>query len=347
MQNLHIAYVRERLYSAAPLRLACPSMNDTRQIVARVHAIVWAAKDIRLFELRPLARGASLPCFTAGAHIDLHLPDAMVRSYSLLNPQEEQHRYLIAVNKDPATRGGSRYLHESLRVGDRLTIGPPRNNFPLVEDAPDSVLIAGGIGITPLWCMMQRLTRLGRPWRLYYSARTREQAAFLDEIESLGLQVGAKAVFNFDHEPGGRILDLRAVIRDAPTEAHLYCCGPAAMLGAFRDAAAAWPPERVHLEYFSAVSPAATSGGYTVVLARSQRRVVVKEGMTILDALLEEGIDVPYSCKEGVCGSCETAVLGGVPDHRDVILSDAERAAGRTMMICCSGCKSKELVLDL
>lgn len=322
-------------------------MNNAEQIAVRVHAITWAAKDIWLFELRPLARGLRLPAFTAGAHIDLYLPHAVVRSYSLVNPQGEDHRYLIAVNNDPASRGGSRYLHQSVRVGDELTVSAPRNNFPLAEDAACSVFIAGGIGVTPLWCMMQRLAELGRPWRLHYCARTRAQAAFLDEIESLGRQAGATLVFNFDHEPGGKILDLRAVMQEAPRQAHVYCCGPGPMLGAFQEASAGWRPENIHLEYFSAASPAATAGGYTVRLARSRLSVFVKEGMTLLDALLGEGVDVPFSCREGVCGSCETTILSGVPDHRDVILTDAEKRAGRTMMICCSGCKSQELVLDL
>jgi vanillate O-demethylase ferredoxin subunit len=294
-----------------------------------------------------LDRRLPFPEFTAGAHIDVHLPDAMVRSYSLVNPQVETHRYVIAVNKDPATRGGSRYLHEGVRVGDCLTISRPRNNFPLAEDATHSVFIAGGIGVTPLWCMMQRLAQLGLSWQLYYCARTRDHAALLDDIESLGSQAGAKVVLNFDHEPGGKVLDLHAVMRDVPKEAHVYCCGPNAMLAAFQEASRGRPQEHVHLEYFSASAPAATSGGYTVVLVRSQARIFVKEGMTVLDALLEEGVDVPFSCREGVCGSCETKVLSGVPDHRDVILSDAEKAAGRTMMICCSGSKSQELVLDL
>jgi vanillate O-demethylase ferredoxin subunit len=322
-------------------------MSQPETIVTRVHSITWAAEDILLFDLRPPARDLALPGFTAGAHIDLHLPGGLVRSYSLINPQGETHRYVIAVNKDSASRGGSRYLHEAARVGDCMTIGRPRNNFELAEDAPHSVLIAGGIGVTPLWCMVQRLAQLGMSWQLYYCARTRDQAAFLDEIESLGRRAGARLVLNFDHEPGGKILDLQAVMHDAPRKAHVYCCGPSAMLAAFQEASTGWPQEQIHLEYFSASTPAATSGGYTVVLARSQVTLFVKEGMTILDTLLEHGIDVPFSCAEGVCGSCETTVLDGVPDHRDVILTDTERRAGRTMMICCSGCKSKELVLDL
>jgi vanillate O-demethylase ferredoxin subunit len=322
-------------------------MSDPETIVTRVHSITWAAKDILLFELRPLPGHAPLPSFTAGAHIDLHLSAGMVRSYSLINSQGETHRYVIAVNKDSATRGGSRYLHEGVRVGDCITTSPPRNNFPLAEDAPHSILVAGGIGITPLWCMMQRLTQLRRSWQLYYCARTRDSAAFIEEIESLSRRAGAVVLLNFDHEPGGKILDLHAVMHDASRKAHVYCCGPTAMLTAFQQASAGWPQEQIHLEYFSASTPAATSGGYTVVLARSKISIFVNEGMTILDALLEQGIDVPFSCAEGVCGSCETTVLNGIPDHRDVILTDTERRAGRTMMICCSGCKSKELVLDL
>jgi vanillate O-demethylase ferredoxin subunit len=300
------------------------------------------AQGIRRYELRPPA-GVALPPFTAGAHIDLHLPNGMVRSYSLVNPQEERHRYVIAINRDLASRGGSLWLHDTLRPGETIAAGPPRSNFPLVEDASDSLLIAGGIGITPLWCMIQRLQRLGRSWQLIYCARTAARAAFRAELAGLGNAVR----FNFDEEPGGAQLDIDSVVARAPASAHLYCCGPVPMLAAFERATASRPSAQVHVEYFSAAAPPAADGGFTVVLRRAGLSFEVPKGKTIIDTLIANGIDAPYSCLEGVCGTCETRVIEGTPDHRDLVLSKQEREANGTMMICCSGSKTARLVLDL
>lgn len=322
-------------------------MNVKTDILeVRVKSITCEAQGILSFDLRPLP-GRELPPFTAGSHIDLHLSNGLVRSYSLINSPGERHRYVIAVNKDPASRGGSRYLHEAVRAGDILMIGAPRNNFLLVEDALHSVFIAGGIGITPLWCMIQRLEELGRSWELYYCARTRQNAAFLDHLRGLGSRIHVKLHFNFDQEPDGRMLDIAGVVAGTSREAHLYCCGPVPMLEAFEAAAARFPPRQVHVEYFAPKQAPAASGGFVVVLAKSGRSIAVPAGKTILEALLDEGVDVPYSCTEGVCGTCETEVLEGIPDHRDLVLSSDEKASNRTMMICCSGCESGKLVLNI
>lgn len=314
----------------------------------RVKSIAFEAQGIHSFDLRPLD-GATLAPFTAGAHIDLHLPNGIARSYSLVNPQGERHRYVIAVNKDPASRGGSRFVHESVRAGDVLRVGAPRNNFRLAEGATHSLFIAGGIGITPLWCMIQRLAELGRSWELYYCARTRDNAAFLEQIAALADGGKGKLHLVFDREPGGRMLDIAQAVAGASADTHLYCCGPAAMLAAFEQATAARPAGNVHVEYFAGKKepPAAGGGGFTVVLARSGRSIAVPPGRTILQALLDEGIDVQHSCMEGVCGTCETKVLEGIPEHRDMVLSDHEKASNRTVMICCAGSRSSELVLDL
>lgn len=312
----------------------------------RVRAIAYEADGILSYELRPLDGGA-LPAFGAGAHVDLHLPQGVVRSYSLVNPQDERHRYVIAVQRDETSRGGSRHVHDRIRPGDVLAISPPRNNFALAEDAPYSTLIAGGIGITPLWCMAQRLEALGRPFELYYCVRRRAIAAFLEPIEALAVRRPGSVHVNFDHEPGGALLDIAGLVARAAPEAHLYCCGPLPMLDAFEAATAGRDRALVHVEYFAAREAPATAGGFTVVLARSGTSVTVPPGSTIIDALFNAGIDVPHSCLEGVCGTCETKVLSGEPDHRDLVLTDAERAAGKTMMICCSGSKTGTLVLDL
>jgi vanillate O-demethylase ferredoxin subunit len=322
-------------------------MNASETIQVRVKAVTWEAEGVLAFELVPLPPRKELPPFTAGAHVDLHLPNGLIRSYSLLNAQDERLRYVIGVNRDAQSRGGSRYLHESLRAGDTLAIGAPRNNFALDETAHLSVLIAGGIGITPLMAMARRLRSLGRPWRLHYAARTRAQAAFVDELQALRDREGADVHFTFDREPGARMMDIPALIAALPDGAHVYCCGPLPMLDAFEQATRALPRERVHAEYFAARDAAANEGGFSVRLARSGRTIAIAPGHTILDALIEHGVDVPYSCRDGVCGTCETRVVDGQCDHRDLVLSSAEKAANDRMMVCCSGAKSATLVLDL
>lgn len=312
----------------------------------RIKRISYEAEGINSYELVAPAGGDLAP-FTAGSHIDLHLPNDMIRSYSLVNEQSERNRYVIGVNKDAASRGGSRFVHDALRAGDVITISQPKNNFALQESATYSVLIAGGIGITPLLSMIRRLEVLGRSWELFYTARTRTAAAFLDELSTFESGGRAKLHLNFDQEHGGRLPDLAAIVNRAPRGAHLYCCGPVPMLGAFETATADRPPEQVHVEYFKAKEKPAAEGGFEVRLVRSNRTIRVETGETILNALLDAGIAVNYACTEGVCGTCETRVIEGIPDHRDLFLGKEEQAANNTMMICCSGSKSSTLVLDL
>lgn len=310
-----------------------------------VRSVTWEAPDIHSWDLRPRA-GGELPAFTAGAHVDLHLPNGMLRSYSLVNPQTERHRYVIAAQKDRASRGGSRCLHEQVRTGDALRISAPRNNFPLAEDAPHSVLFAGGIGITPVFNMAGRLAALGRSWALHYCARARSAAAFLEPIAALASARG-KVHLHFDDEQGGKPPDLAGIVGAAGAGTHFYCCGPLPMLAAFEAATAALPAGQVHVEYFTAKDAPAKGGGFAVVLAKSGVELVVPGGKTILETVLDAGIAASYSCMEGVCGTCETRVLEGIPEHRDLVLTKAEQASNRTMMICCSGCKGERLVLEL
>lgn len=325
-------------------------MTAPSSLTVRVRAMHWEAQSIVSLELVPLPPQTQLPSFSAGAHIDLHLPTpggTLVRSYSLLNDPRETHRYCLGIHLDPNSRGGSRHVHASLRVGDILTIGAPRNHFPLDESAAHQVFIAGGIGITPMLAMIARAQALGTPWTLYYAARTREHAGFLQRLESPGGQAGGQVLLNFDQAPGGKMLDLSAIVGALPQGAHVYCCGPAPMLRAFEQATANWPAERVHKEYFAAQDAPASEGGFTVELARSHKRVQVPAGKTILDCLIEIHAEPTFSCREGVCGTCEVKVLEGTPDHRDMVLTDSERAANNRMMVCCSGAKSPKLVLDL
>jgi tetrachlorobenzoquinone reductase len=321
------------------------SLPQTFQV--RVRSVSWEAESVLGFELAPPEPNTLLPPFDAGAHIDLHLGNGQQRSYSLTNTPGERQRYCIAVNKDAASRGGSRWVHEALRPGALLTISAPRNNFALNESATHSVLIAGGIGITPILGMIRRLAALGRPWRLHYAARTRAHAAFVETLRELADASAGSVEFNFDQEPGGHVLDLAGIVAALPADAHLYCCGPLGLLAAFEKASSALPRERVHVEYFAAKDAPATDGGFSVRLQRSGKTVMVRPGQSILDSVIAIGIEPPWSCREGVCGTCETRVIEGVPDHRDLVLSAADHAANDRMMICCSGAKTATLVLDL
>lgn len=321
--------------------IAPAGLAATVLIELRLVSIRHAAEGICLFEFRD-PDGALLPSAEPGSHIDLHLPNGLTRSYSLLTPMPRPDHYLIGVKLDPTSRGGSAFLHERLRPGTRLRIGAPSNNFPLNEVADQSVLIAGGIGITPIWSMLQRLQELGRDWRLHYAVRSRAEALFPEALQALG----ARVVLHCD-DTAGSFLDVAGIVAGSAAEADLYCCGPAPMLAAFEAACAGRPPERVHVEYFAPRAAAADEGGYEVELARSGRVLPIAPGQSILDALLDAGVDCSFACMQGTCGSCETRVLAGEPDHRDALLSAAQRSSGKVMLICCSGSRSDRLVLDL
>ena len=302
------------------------------------------AQDVVSYEFTS-ADGTALPSFTAGAHIDLHLPGGRVRSYSLVNDPAERHRYVIAVDRAPESRGGSSWMHATPRPGDRFTAGEPVNDFPLYEDAPLAIFIAGGIGITPFVSMAARLKHLGRHWRLHYAARSPQRAAYAREMQALET-AGVQVDLRYSSEGLGR-LDLKQIVREAPAGSHLYCCGPAGMIDEFLAACEGLAPQRVHLERFTASQAAATAGGYEVELRRSGRTLAVEPGRTLLDTLLDAGVDVQYSCSQGICGTCCTNVLEGTPDHRDDYLTAEEKASNKAMMVCCSGSLGPRLVLDL
>ena len=311
-------------------------------IEVRLTAIRYVARDTSVFEFQSIDR-QPLPAYEPGAHIDLHLPSGLLRNYSLTVAEPEPSTYTVGIKRDPASRGGSRFVHDELRVGTTLKIGGPRNNFRLRDDAANTVLIAGGIGITPIWCMVQRLNALGREWRLHYACRSRADMAFRQELERM-----PQAALHFDDESGGQFLDVGAIVAGARKDAHLYCCGPAPMLQAFEAATTDRPREQVHVEYFTAKDlPPSKKGGFTVELARSGVEYFIPEGETILNVLLDAGIDIDYSCELGICGACEQRVVSGIPEHRDSILSEEEQAENTRVMICCAGCKTERLVLDL
>jgi vanillate O-demethylase ferredoxin subunit len=319
-------------------------MSMATPIDLRLRRIRLEAEGIASYEFVS-ASGDALPAFSAGAHIDLHLPQGMVRSYSLVNAPSDAGRYVVAVQHDADGQGGSAWMHSAPRVGDRLRATPPSNDFALAEDAAHSVFIAGGIGITPVLSMLRRLRELGRPWRLHYAGRSPRETAYVDTLRALAGD-DRELDLCFGSSRTER-LDIAAIVRDAPSDTHLYCCGPARMIDAFVAACAARAAHTVHVERFAATSEAATDGGYEVVLERSGQRFMVAPGKTLLDTLLDHAVDVPYACSAGVCGTCRTPVLAGQPDHRDDFLSAQEKEANDSIMVCCSGARSKTLVLDL
>ena len=331
--------------------MTAPAPAASAQAETTRHALI----DVALADVENVARdtnvytfrrpdGGKLPAYKPGAHIDIHLPNGLIRQFSLLNPSADPDRYVVAIKLDAASRGGSRYIFDDLKVGDALKISAPRNNFPLVENAGHVVLFAGGIGITPVWCMAQELMAQNRSWEIHYSCRSRADMAFLATIEKLGAE---RAHLHFDDEANGQFLDLAAAIAKAPADAHFYCCGPNPMLTAFEAAAASRPKHNVHVEYFTPKAEAATTGGFWVELARSGEEYYIPEGKKILEVLYEAGVDVDYSCELGICGECVTRVISGIPEHRDSVLSEEEQASNEKVMICCAGCKSERLVLDM
>jgi ferredoxin-NADP reductase len=330
---------------AAASRTHLPEPH-TGLIDARLTKIEDVARDTKLYTFQRV-EGGPLPAYRPGAHIDLHLPNGLVRQFSLVVPSSNPDSYVVGVKRDAASRGGSRYIIDEMKVGAEIKISAPRNNFPLVENAEHVVLIAGGIGITPIWCMAQELAALKRPWKLYYSCRSREDMAFLETLKTLDPQ---SVHLHFDDEAEGKFLDLAAAIAAAPQGAHFYCCGPNPMLKAFEAAAASRPRGNVHIEYFTPKEEAETGsklGGFWVELARSGEQYFIPEGKKVLEVLFDAGVDVDYSCELGICGACETRVISGTPIHHDSVLSEEEQATNEKVMICCCGCATERLILDM
>jgi len=321
-----------------------------------IRKIEEAALGIRVFELAPLD-GVDLPPYAAGAHIDVHLPTGLVRQYSLCGHPQQSDVYVIAVQHAAASRGGSEAMH-ALRVGDTLRIEGPRNHFPLAHDAGHSVLLAGGIGITPLLSMAERLADAGASFELHYCVRERERAAFLERLDAPPLKDRCK-LYTDDAGPPARI-DVAQVLREPGPCSHLYVCGPSGFMDHALVAAkqAGWRDSQLHREYFGAPAPVgagiADAAGdvtaqraFSVRLARSGKVVRVGEQQTVVAALAEEGVRIDTSCEQGVCGTCLTRVLAGEPEHRDLYLTDEERARNDQFLPCCSRACSDELVLDL
>ena len=309
--------------------------------------------DVRVEDKRQVADGVvtltlrevgdwPLPQWAPGAHIDLILDDAPTRQYSLCGDPADHHVWRLGVLRDPDGRGGSRYVHDRLQVGDTIRVRGPRNNFPLVE-SPRYLFVAGGIGITPLLPMIAAAEAAGAEWRLVYGGRRRASMAFLDELAHYGERVSVRP----QDETG--LLDLDTLL-GTPLDATLvYCCGPEPLLAAVEERCGNWPRRSLHVERFTAkpLTEPVRSGAFEVVLAQSEVTLDVPPDRSILDVVEEAGVGVLSSCAEGTCGTCETAVLEGRPDHRDSVLDDEERQAGDCMMICVSRSCTPRLVLDL
>jgi vanillate O-demethylase ferredoxin subunit len=316
------------------------------QIAVKVLRKRQEALDIASFELaRP--DGSALPAFSAGSHVDVQVPGGPLRQYSLCNDAAEHHRYRIAVLRDAHSRGGSAGMHDAVREGDTLLISEPRNHFPLVH-AQRTLLFAGGIGVTPLLAMAQRLAAIGADFTLHYSTRSAERTAFRDEIAASAY--ADRVRFHFDDGDAAQKLDLAAALGTPQPGTHVYVCGPTGYIDFVVKTAQGlgWPQDQVHLEYFGAQPQDTTGdGAFQVKIASSGAVYDVPAGQTVVHALQAHGIEILTSCEQGVCGTCITRVLQGECDHRDLYFTDEERAANDQFTPCCSRAKSPLLVLDL
>ncbi|MEU0037259.1 PDR/VanB family oxidoreductase [Streptomyces sp. NPDC006333] len=284
------------------------------------------------------SRGKELPGWEPGAHVDVVLGPGLERQYSLCGDPADHGAWRIAVLREPHGRGGSSHVHERVDVGDRVRVRGPRNHFALTP-APRYRFVAGGIGITPILPMLAAAQAAGAEWTLLYGGRTRGSMAFVRELSRYGDRVTIAP----QDESG--LLDLDSVLSDIPGGTLVYCCGPGPLLDAVQERC---PTGLLHVERFTPKAQEPGSDGeFEVVLARSGRTLTVPADVSVLDTVRGAGVEVLFSCAEGTCGTCETDVLEGTPDHRDSVLTDAERAAGETMLICVSRCRGKRLVLDL
>jgi len=316
------------------------------QIAVKVQRKKQEALDITSFELvKP--DGSALPGFSAGSHIDVQVPGGLTRQYSLCNDAAEQHRYRIAVLRDPGSRGGSVGMHDAVKEGDTLQISEPRNHFPLVH-GQRTLLFAGGIGVTPLLCMAQRLATSGADFTLHYCARSAERTAFRDEIAAS--TYAQRVQYHFDDGDAAQKLQLEQELAQPTAGTHLYVCGPTGFIDWVVKTAdrLGWSKEQVHLEYFGA-APQDTTGDrpFQVKIASSGAVYDVPADQTVVNALQAHGIEILTSCEQGVCGTCITRVLQGECDHRDLYFTDEEKSRHDQFTPCCSRAKSPLLVLDL
>lgn len=329
----------------------------SRLLQVRVRSVTYEAEDINSYELVH-ATGGELPPFTAGSHLDLHFRDGRVRQYSLCNDPKERHRYVIGVLRDPNGRGGSLAIFERVHAGRILTISEPRNLFPLAESAKQHLLLAGGIGVTPMMSMVAKLQASGADFTMHYCTRSRERTAFYDRLTNLAKQ--GRVTYHHDGGDPRNGLNIQALLANHKEGTHLYYCGPTAFMGAVKVASAHWPKGTVHFEYFTPPVKQAVTGvessrksggpedidvGFQVRINSTGAVYNVPNDRSIIDVLRENGIEIPSSCEAGLCGTCRTRYLKGEPEHHDVVLDDEEKK--EYVMVCCARSKSSLLVLDL
>ena len=320
---------------------------STSILSVRVARKQLEAVDICTFEL-VAADGRPLPAFSAGSHVDVQLPGGITRQYSLCNDPTESHRYLIGVLRDPASRGGSEAMHDQVAEGQLLEISVPKNHFPIAHEARRHLLLAGGIGVTPVLCMAERLANTGGDFEMHYCTRSLERTAFHQRIADSSF--APRVQFHFDDGDAAQKLDIAALLATPAAGVHLYVCGPKGFMDAVLGTARArsWPEPQLHYEFFAGEAVKSDSdASFEVQLASSGKIVLVPADKTVIQALTEVGVDVPFSCEQGVCGTCLTRVIEGVPDHKDMYLTPEEQAANDQFLPCCSRAKTQRLVLDL
>ena len=313
----------------------------------RVHSITDLAEDIRAFELVD-PKGGDLAEFTAGAHIDIHIDDGLVRQFSLCNSPRERHRYEIAVLNEPDGRGGSLALHEKVSEGDILTVSEPRNHFRLVDDAVRHLLLAGGIGVTPMMAMMETLETVGADYVIHYCTRTPLNTAFMDRLIPLAEQ--GKVFFHHDGGDPSQGLDIDATLDNPRAGTHLYYCGPPGFMSAAASAAVDhWPEGTAHFEYFTPPEEdrdePLENKPFQVKIVSSGDIFDIPADETIIEVLRGAGLTIDTSCEDGYCATCMTRYLEGEPEHRDAVLDDEDRA--EFVLICCARSRTPVLVLDL
>lgn len=319
------------------------AMGEKLQL--EVTDVIAEARDVVLVEMRH-RDGAPLPPFDPGAHLEIELPNGLVRHYSLTNDSNERDRYLVGVGRVSGGRGGSLFVHQALRRGMRLTVHV-RNNFGLDPESRRFLFIGGGIGITPIMSMIRWCEANGRQWRLVYACRSAQRAAFYETLRGFGERVH----FHFDDD-AGCVLDVGPWLSSVAEHEHVYCCGPGPLMGAVKRQSAHLPIRNVHFEHFSAPTgdirtPSLQARPFKVTLRKSGKTFAVAADQSILEALEDGGVCVPFACREGTCGTCELGVCAGEIDHRDHVLTEDERLSGKSMMVCVSRARSSELVLDL
>ena len=304
------------------------------------------AEGIVSFELASTA-GEVLPAFTPGAHIDLVLPNGLIRQYSLYEHNDQPNSYKIAVLRELQSRGGSEYVHQNLNVGTTLQISAPRNHFELVP-AKRYLLLAGGIGVTPIMCMAGQLAAQHADFTMHYCCRSRERMAFHDKLSASPF--ANQVQLHIDEESSQPAFDAASVFANVDKDTHLFVCGPKGFMDFVINAAkaAGWDDSNIHFEYFSGVEMTPDDAdSFQIKLASCGKLLTVKDDQTVLQVLQDNGVDVPVSCEQGVCGTCVTKIIDGEPEHRDLFLTQAERDSNAVFTPCCSRAKSALLVLDL